>query len=365
MGGKLLAGIFRGNRTTNVEGIAAFRDRARTTLNPPPKPPAPATLKQDALYGGGGFPSEQQPAKGKAKTKKRRNLADLWRTMPEGLKDQIFSAYAAGIEGGIGGSMRSRTPYRAPPIGSRSAQRGFVGAIASGPAGAARAIGQEQVARMQRARAVTPKAAATRAQFDPKWGEELEPAIAPIQVPKRAKYSDLDLVEVPHRERFADLDPIAVPQRTKYGSGAGSGYGNGAQRAGGSTRTAGRVGRSTVPGTGKAGGYSTGASPLSLHLGPFTVPLEPIIRAATTRKPSQRLGTARAAQPFPSTSPQPQFEFAPSYIGPASTTKDCDCSHGKKKPKKERKPRSECREGRYTQTSKGVKYRPDRIVPCT
>jgi len=55
-------------------------------------------------------------------------------------------------------------------------------------------------------------------------------------------------------------------------------------------------------------------------------------------------------------------QFAGQKVGTKSKTDTCDCNERKKR--KPRAPRTVCKAGSYTQTAKGIQYRPNREVPC-
>jgi len=362
MGGKLLAGILRGNRTTNQAGIDAFRERARTTLNPPKPPtPQPTEAPPQTTVASGGSPG---PTSRRAPKSKRKRIREPTR---EEIMQATYESYLRALQGGFSGSVRGGK-YSAPPIGSKSAQRGSVG-VARAPAAPKASARARRTAgpggrtytssRRPGARGTGPgaRAAATTAvPLD-------DPQLSPVEVPRRERYTDLSPVEVPARERYTGLEPVEVPNRRKYGSSPAARPGDGAVSTRRSPGTA-RLPR-TAPAPGTATAPRTRPSAASLRIGSFELPLDPIIRALTTRKPPPAARPASGTEPIrapepvltPGSNPYEQVSYAYDYD-------KCKCPK-KKKPSKQRQPRTECRSGTYKQTARGVTYRPNKIVPCT
>jgi len=263
-------------------------------------------------------------------------------------------------------------PYNSPPFGSRSAQRGSIGTAevlqprrttsTTRPRRTAAPGGRTFTSsrRSPGARGTGPGARSAPRQVT---ASQLEEELSPIEVPQRERYTDLQPIEVPERERYTGLEPVEVPQRRKYGSSPAARPGAGAVSTGRVARTAGNPASSSLPGVGTA--PRTRASAASIRIGAFELPLEPIVRALTTRKPAQR--PRKASDPQPGVAPEPVLTPGSNPFEQVSYAYDYDkkCRCPKKKASKPRQPRTECRQGTYKQTARGVTYRPNKIVPCT
>jgi len=292
-------------------------------------------------------------------------------------------SYARAIQGGVAGGGRS-TRYTAPPMGSRTAQRGYVDVTGKySRVGQERAVGPGGAAPGRAAATVAARSAPTRAtilnpqptpgEFDPKWGEELEPAVSP---------GGLEPVQVPKREKFSDLYPVEVPERVKYGqpgSQPGTGSAKDQLRAGSRSGAAmpgtGRnTGSGTRPGTSRAPTSrrtpgiprtTAGAPVVSLD-----ALLSPVLRSLTRRTAPVRNARAGigATSPGTGTRPgtapqtQPQPDPLMNYPGRRTSTDECECP--KKKKSKPRTPRSQCWKGSYIETAKGLKKTRREQVPC-
>lgn len=53
------------------------------------------------------------------------------------------------------------------------------------------------------------------------------------------------------------------------------------------------------------------------------------------------------------------------FAVPKEALDKCRCDEKRRKKREPRKPRTVCRAGSYIQTAKGIKYHPNREVPCT
>jgi len=332
-------------------------------------------------------PTRNEPKRGRARKVKAKKAVDKPVTW-EDVSPFVYDAYARAIQGGIGGGGK-RTAYNSPPMGSKSAQRGFVGNVATGPLAGAREMARntEMNRRLDMVREVEARTGRAisaadferwdsqysldeRAEFDPKWGEELEPAVAPGGEP-------LEPVKVPKRWT-SDISPIEVPQRTRYGTGSGTGTGTSQQvrpRSGPAPAMPGTGGKpqptgKSAPGapTGRRApripGATAGTPVLSLD-----ALLSSGIKSLTKRTPTSRPafpGTG-ATSPVTGTRPgtAPQSSPQPDYLGGGyyntSRADDCDCERKKSKP---RKPRSQCWKGSYIETAKGLKKTRREQVSC-
>lgn len=379
-GGRFLAGFTKkGLPGTFSDNPAQRETQARwseklKTPKPLPSTPNPSFIvpSQPPPIIAGVRASEAQTAKERRKrpkTSRRMSKNPLiekqprwWdpSSWPDDVSQAVYSSYADVIQGAasVGRRMpstntRARLQSRSAP---RSKQAGLVGDLAKYTKSPTPA---------QPTRRAGPR---TSSRLDTKPGEELEPAIAPARrATPTPQLDDLQPIEVPQRERYTDLEPITVPKRQKYGSGGGSRPGTTTERTRGSTTTAG--GRVALPGRGTISLPGTGSSKVVVRVGSYSFDIEPLIRAATTRRPSsapRKAAVGFASSPtVPSTAPtiEPDLGFA-GFSPPRTRTDNCDCEGKKKKRKKERKLRTECRSGTYKQTARGVKYSPQRIVPC-
>jgi len=367
MGGKLLAGIIRGNRTTNQAGIDAFRERARTTLNTaaPPAPAAPPPTT--AVEPSSPPPTRNEPKRGRAKKAKKRSA---WQNFLDG-----YEKLAPWINSAPIGGMPGRSPGRMSPTARMSGgpsrpsmQRGsFSTAEVLQPKPAARprrtaAPGGRSYTSSRRkgVRATGPGA---RAAPRVSSATQLNDDLSPVEVPQRERYTDLQPIEVPERERYTGLDPVEVPNRRKYGNSPGAQPGSGTNSPGRKPGVARNPSPVALPGVGTVA--RTRPSAASIRIGQFEIPIEPIIRAVTTRKPPQR--ARQASDPRPGISPEPVLTPGSNPFEQVSYAYDYDkkCRCPKKKASKPRQPRTECRSGTYKQTARGVTYRPSKIIPCT
>jgi hypothetical protein len=119
----------------------------------------------------------------------------------------------------------------------------------------------------------------------------------------------------------------------------------------------------TAPRTGKTGSRSTVARAPVGSVGLFALPLlvDPF------GKPKRGFATALKASPspFPATSPATKPSARTVAQVMTGSTDPCNCPHGKrKKPRGERKPRTECFTGTYTETARGISKKRSTQVPC-
>jgi len=371
------------NRQT---GLALGADDAADEYQAPapaPVVPQPPTVDQATAS-----PYERnEPTRGRArKAKPKRKwyqsqFDDLvtW----ESVLQSTAESYARAIQGGVAGGGRS-TRYTAPPMGSRTAQRGYVDVtgkyskqrtVAPGgmAVGTTRVTGAAASARARPPGATILNPQPTPGEFDPKWGEELEPAVSP---------GGLEPVQVPKREKFSDLYPVEVPERVKYGQpGAQPGTGTAKDNA----RAGSRPG-TAMPGTGRSTGSGTrpgtGRTPTSRRTPgiPRTTAGAPVLSldallGPVLRSLTRRTAPVRNARPGigatspgtgtrPGTAPQTQPQPDPlmNYPGRRTSTDECECP--KKKKSKPRTPRSQCWKGSYVETAKGLKKTRREQVPC-
>jgi len=395
IGGKIAGGFARyfSNRNNPSFQEAGRLLGAHEVLNKPPLAPVVPqlpTIEQVTQPVTRSQPQRGTPRKGK--TKPKRN--ELW-------ANTLFYFQQAYLDAVAPGGMPGRLPMRPmarPPQwvarapGAPSTQRGFVN-----PGGLARA----------RAAAITSEAARNtemnrrldmvrdaerrlgrpltqqefeawdsrysldqRAEFDPKWGEELEPAVMPGG-------EQLEPVKVPKREKFSDLYPVEVPQRVKYGQpGAGtttankSRAGSGPGTATPSTNRVPATAGGAMPGTGKTGGRTSttrstaGSTVLSLD-----ALLSPLLRSLTRRTPSVRRAASTAGATSPGTgtnpgtqpAPDPSLNWGGFYAGSATKTDECRCPRKRSRP---RTPRNVCWKGSYIETATGLKKTRREQIPC-
>lgn len=332
-----------------------------------PPPFSPDLEGYSAPQGGGGKAAKKKRKKGIAERIKdqlyreamyyAKNPVELLRVLPTGRT--------------MRGPGRARMSGRNPP----SYQRGAV---------AAEGLKPRTAVRPRRAR-LDPRAGrigTERPRASPKPLEPVRPPTARPAAPRRAAARTRAPTpqEVIKDLPFTDYDAegeINAPARPKPAAQP-------ARRAEPATAPGGRPGRGTVlpgpygiPGTGSA----AARLPQRLLANLPSAIVEAGLRAVTRQSPRvrQTVGAITRAVPlpigdFPAALPTPAAPPA-SIIGlaeglkpfpvPKEALDKCRCDQRQKKKQKPRQPRTVCRAGSYVQTAKGVKYHPNREVPCT
>lgn len=391
------AGVGRGTGVFSSEAIAARR-AGGGVVSTPPIPSA------NEPYRGPPNPSgaaSVEPTRGSSRSSgKTKKGAKKKRTVLQMIRDQLAREAMYYAEHptellrvlppgrGMGARMgRSGRPYRAamerfPP----SYQRGAVAAqgIGARPRPAARRARLDP--RAGRIGSQRPRSAAKAPQVAEGTRYRPEGYLRPAQVVKglpteaydsetpRKPAKVLKASQVVPNLPFEDYDAEGEPNAPRRASSPGrtSAPGRGESRPG-----AGRTSPVRVPAP--ASGPAAMARSALANL-PSTV-VEGVLRAVTRRVPRVRaLGSAatRAVSlpigDFPASGTAPVGAAAPilgfaqgvkPFPVPQEALDKCRCDRKKKRETKKRQPRTICRAGSYIQTAKGVKYHPNREVPCT
>jgi hypothetical protein len=351
-------------------------------------------------YRGPLFPSSAasvEPSRGSGTSKGKTKKKKLKKTIAQRIKDQLMREAMYYAEHptellrvlppgrGMGGRMgRSGRPYRAameraPP----SYQRGAIAAQGIGP--------RPGAARARRAR-LDPRAGRIGTQRPRSGPKPLEPIKPPQVARSRAPTAPLGTDSNPGKLPKGYLKPSQVvpglpsqedprvyaePNSPKPISAPGRQPGSAPARSGQPRRGTVLPSPYGMPRTGRA----ASRLPFRILSNLPSAIVEAGLRAVTRRTPSVRAAGSAAARAislpigdFPTSSPAPVARNAPIFgfaqgVSPFPVPKEaldkCRCDRKKKRETKKRQPRTVCRAGSYTQTAKGIKYHPNREVPCS